>query len=156
LVVDANGKPVQCTNKTNVGNERLAKDICGILSRKRFKPATLRDGQKVYAILDTFLTMFLPDTDEGRKIMSLRMAPDAELQVTKLPDGSSPEISIILAYDASGKITDCGPANREKDLKMADVACSQRILFDHTIQKDPSGQPVAYVTQKRIRFTTTS
>jgi len=156
LAVDPDGKPIECTNKVLVGNEKLAKEICRIISRKRLRPATLRDGQKAYAFFDTFVTLFLPDSKEGEKIMGLRMTPDAQLSVNKLPDGNETQVSILLAYDASGNVIDCAPSDTEENIKLAGVACGQRKLFDNSIQKDGSGQAVSYVTQRRIKFTVQS
>ena len=153
LAVDPDGKPIGCTNKVLVGNEDLAKEICRLISRKRLKPETLRDGQKVYAFFDTLITLLLPDTKEGRKIMGLRMNPDAQLLVSRLPEDNEAEVGILLAYDTSGKVTDCEPSATEKNIKLAGVACGQKALFDNSIQKDGSGQAVNYITQKRIKFT---
>jgi hypothetical protein len=155
LVVDPNGKVAQCTSVREFGDHRLAKEVCLILSRKRFHSPALRDGQKVYAFLDTMIRLFLPDTDEGRTIMALRTTPDAELSVNKLPSGNTAQVGVDLAYDAAGKITDCAPSEHEKEVGLANIACGQRAMFDNAPQKDTMGQPVAYVTQKRFRFTVT-
>ena len=152
LVVDPQGKAVQCINLREIGDPRLAKEVCRILSRKRVQPPTLRDGQKVHAFLETMIRLFLPDTDKGRQIMVLHSPPDAELSVNQLPNGESAEVGIILAYDSAGKITDCAPSETEKQVALANVACSQKVMFDNAIKNDISGQSVAYVTRKRVLF----
>ena len=88
-------------------------------------------------------------------MMALRNTPDAELSVNKLASGTTADVSVNLAFDPAGKIADCTPAEHEKEVALAEVACSQRTLFDNTIQKDLTGRPVAYVTRKRVRFTVT-
>lgn len=153
VVVEPNGKVSECTTLHEFGNSRLAKEICGILKRKRLKPARLRDGQQVHAVLETFISLYMPDTDGARDIMNLQMAPDAELTVAGLPNASAQEVRIVLAYDTDGKITDCAPSKAEKNIQLADVACRQRSLFDNAVQKAPSGRPITYVTTKRIKFT---
>lgn len=153
LVVAPDGKVARCVSVREFGDQQLAKEVCRILGRKRFAPPTLRDGRKVHAFLDTMLSLILPHTSEGRKIMALRMPPDAELSVNKLPSRNAAEVRVFLAYDPAGKITDCAPAEGEKDLALANLACGQRALFDNAIRNDLTGRPVAYVTQKRFGFT---
>jgi len=48
LLVDANGKPTQCTPLTHFKAQEFPKAVCDILmSRGRFEPAELADGSKV-------------------------------------------------------------------------------------------------------------
>jgi hypothetical protein len=155
-VVDPQGKTVQCTILSEIGDPQLAKSVCRILSRKHSRSPTLREGQKVHAFLDTMIAFYLPDTEDGRKIGALRQSPDAELTVNQVPNNKPADVSVILAFDQSGRVTDCAPSEGEKLVALANVACGQRALFDHAIQKDMSGQPVAYVTRKRVRFTISS
>jgi hypothetical protein len=152
LAIKPDGKVAQCISVPKFGDPELAKDVCRILSRKRFHSPTLRDGRKVHAFVDTMIRLFLPDTKEGRTIEGLRDPPDAELTVVALPHGNLADVSVNLAYDSAGKITDCAPAGG-KEVALSKVACDQSALFDNTPQNDMKGQPVAYVTQKRFRFT---
>jgi hypothetical protein len=152
VVVDPQGKSVECTALREIGNPQLAKEICPLIRRKDYQPPTLRDGQRVYAVLDTMIRLYLPDTKQGQQIMGLRQSPDAEIVVNKLPNNTASDVSIILAYDSAGRVTDCVPSEHESEIPLANVACGQRALFDNVIQKDLAGQPVAYVTRKRVRF----
>lgn len=153
LDVDPSGKVTRCVNVKTVGSEKLAKEMCSILRRRRLAPARLQNGQKVHAFLQQYVSMFLPDTESGRMVMSQQAAPDAELAVNKI-SGSESEASlaIILAYDEAGAVTDCGPAMPKQDAALTKVACSQRALFDPAVRKDVAGQPVPYVTRKKILF----
>ena len=152
LTISPAGRIEECTNLHIEGDPVLANDVCRMLTRKKLPSPTLRDGRKVYAFVESHIWFTLPETAEGRRIESLRPAPDAEISVQAIPAGLSPDIAIHLAFDADGKVTDCAPATSEADLALTDIACGQRALFDNVIRKDPAGQPVAYVTRKRIRF----
>ena len=153
VMVDPEGKVSQCTNIRDVGDPGLAKEVCRILKRRKLTPPTLRNGQKVHAFLESTINLTLPDTAEGRRIDAIRPPPDAELTVNALPNSISADVMIFLAFDASGKVTDCSPADFEKNMALADVACSHRAIFDNAVQNDLASQPVAYVTRKKIRFT---
>jgi len=152
VVIDPQGKPIECTTLSEIGDPQLARAVCGIVTQKRYRPAMLRNGQNVRAILDTLITFFIPDTDEGKKIGALRQVPDAELTVNRLPKNEQADVSVILAFDTEGRVTDCAPSENEKLLSLANLACDQRALFDNALQRDQSGQLIAYVTRKKIRF----
>jgi hypothetical protein len=152
LNIDPTGRITKCSNLNEAGDSRLARDLCRIISKKRLQAPTLRDGQKVHAFLDTTIKLFLPDTVEGRRIRDLIDPPDVELTVSGLAGNTSAEVAILLAYDATGKITDCAPAGDEENVQLTTAACQQRALFDNVIQRDADGRPVAYVTRKGIRF----
>jgi hypothetical protein len=156
VAIDPQGKPTECTALNQVGDLQLAGVVCGIVTRKSYRPAMLRDGRKVHAILDTLITFFIPDTDEGRKIGALRQIPDAELTVNQLPGKEQADVTVVLAVDTEGKVTDCAPSENEKLLSLANIACDQRALFDNALQRDQTGQPIAYVTRKKIRFSSST
>lgn len=156
VMVEPTGKVAQCIHIGEVGDPGLAKEVCRILKRKTLSAPTLRDGQKVHAFLQFTTNLTLPDTAEGRRIDAMRSPPDAELPVNVLPNGSSTDVMIFLAFDAAGNVTDCAAADFERNNSLAAVACEQRAMFNNAVQKDPSGQPVAYVTRKKVRFSLAS
>jgi hypothetical protein len=153
ITIDPEGRVAECKSIRNFGDARLAGEICDILKRKRFKPPKLADGWKVHAFFETAIRFFLPDTAEGRKVMVISRGPDAELSVNHLPTGTWTAVSISLAYDQAGRIIACERSAFEKQKTLADVACSQRAMFDNSVRRDATGQPVPYVTSKTIRFT---
>jgi catabolite regulation protein CreA len=155
VTIDPNGRVLRCDKLNVVGDPNLANVVCNVLKNKRLKRPTLSDGSNVYATGTTLIKFTIPGTTEGRRIDALRTEPDAEISVNRLSAGD-PIVSITLGYNSSGKVIDCAAADWEKDTRLASIACSQRSIFDGAIFKDPSGQPVSYVTWKKVRFTTPS
>lgn len=153
VTIGPTGKIAACTKVQEMGNRTLARQACGILARKRLRPPTLRSGEKVYAFVDSMVQFYLPDTPEGRRIMALQTPPDAEISVGKLPDGEKPDVILFLAFDSAGRVTDCAPADAKKGRRLAEIACGHRGMFDNVVKNDLSGQPVSYVTRKKVRFT---
>lgn len=162
LVLDPSGKPAECRTIKTIGDGRLGTQICDIVRTKRIAPATLRDGTPVYSVIETSIDMFLPDTVQGAVMMKeqLTAAPDAELQVSRLPDGSPRAVvRVIVAFDATGKAVDCepaGPGTQGAIQVLAHLACEQRDMFDGAVFKTRDGQAVPHVEARRIAFSTSS
>lgn len=155
VTVEPTGRVSRCEDVSFVGDPILAKVACNVLNGKRLKPATLSNGAKVHATGVTMIKFTIPDTAEGKRIDAIHLKPDAEIIVNRLPK-KDPDVSINLSYDSAGNVIDCAPTQWEKDKSLAEMACSQRSIFDGAIFKDSTGQPVPYVTWKRVRFTVAS
>ncbi|MCW3796791.1 hypothetical protein OMW55_03095 [Sphingomonas sp. BN140010] len=151
LSLTPGGKLFACRSEQELGDPRLAGDICSLLRGRRFPHATLRDGTASYARVQELIRLFLPDTSDGGRIASLRASPNAEFQVKSLNGQPSADVDVVLAVNANGSITDCGPKSGGTSA-LIKAACSQSSSFQVPAMTDESGRAVPFVTNWRVRF----
>ncbi|MDE1916166.1 MAG: hypothetical protein KGJ57_01350 [Sphingomonadales bacterium] len=152
IVIDAQGKPVQCVKVQVVGNDGLAKETCPLLMRKHYTPAHRANGEAAWFVAREMEYAFEPGTPEGDRVMRSRPAPQLDLQVNRLPEGkASMSGSLLLDIDETGKARDC--AVRSAQAGFPTSLCNRLDLLAQPVQLDRAGQPVAYITKLRVRLT---
>ena len=153
LMIDPAGRTVKCQNLTTYGDAGLSADICKIVSRKRVRPATFRDGTGAYFIVDTLVKFCIPDTPVGAQICAMSQQPDLELTVNHLPGhGRAADVRLVLAVDEHGTVTDCGADKLEKQAVLVNTVCQDRSLLRREARTDLDGHPIAYVTTMKVRL----
>jgi len=152
IVIDAQGKPVQCVKGRVVGNEALSNEMCPLLMHKRYKPAHRANGEAVWFVEHTMEYAFEPLTPEGEMVMRSRVAPQLDLQVDALPQGKTTmKGALLLDIDETGKARDCAVHSVEPGFPTS--LCDNLDLLGQPVQHDQAGQAVGYITKLRVRLT---
>ena len=149
---DERGSIYKCDLETFVGDEHLAKQICGIFLKKRMNPARVASGAPAIGRLRTLFKLSAPGNAQATEVEETVERPDVELTVNRLPGGvQSYDIKIVLVVDSSGKIASCR-AEQSADPQFASVACTQLAALSLPAGTGPKGEPVPYVTEAKVRF----
>ena len=149
---DEKGAVYKCNLETFVGDEKLAKQMCGIFLRKRMNPARLGAGANAIGRLRSLFKLWTPGNAQATEVEETVQRPDVELTVNRLPGGvQSYDIKIVLVVDSSGKIASCR-AEQSADPQFASVACTQLAALSLPAGTGPKGEPVPYVTEAKVRF----
>lgn len=156
LKIDPEGKLEECTILRAVGHEELASKTCAIVRSARFEytPATSPDGIPAYGVIRTSSSFHLPGTRAGRAIGKHKFAPEVELRVEALPEGTSDplDVTVVTMIGVDGRISACefGPKERAD---LAEAACLQlrSSEWDRIVSK--AGAAVPYVREFKVRFT---
>lgn len=126
LVVDPQGKPVDCTITHSTGYQTLDSETCFIaMHRARFSPARGPDGAVAYGSYRSMVKWRRPDQD------SLQVAPGPDLEVTvaSLPEGTKKPAAVKVAYfvDAQGQASSCTvlAESKAQPASLTDAACKQ-------------------------------
>lgn len=116
IVVAPDGTDSRCTVLMTFGDEEFAREMCAFQNPHSWRPAVDSDGRPTYGIVRTVVAMFLPDTPQGDAVSRIRMKPDLELVVDKLPDTAKERLNVAVSVqsDASGKVIGCEPENKRK------------------------------------------
>lgn len=151
VVVNPNGKAVSCETLQRFGDEKLSLRMCPIILRGRHKPAHLRDGTTTWGQVTMLYRLFIPGTAQGAKMAALQEAPVGPLKIDHLPGGAATaEVKIVLALDAHGQVSDCGPGHEEKQTSLVSALCASPAALTRKPLVAPSGEAVAYVTDLRL------
>jgi TonB family protein len=156
VVVDPTGKALSCEALQSFGNQRLAREICPILRRRRHEAAHLRDGTKSWGQITALYRLFIPGTEQGAKMQALREAPTGSLQINHLPGGAAKaNVKIVIAVDASGQVLDCGADHDEKQTQLVEALCASPAALARKPLLTPTSEAVTYVTDLQIELLAT-
>lgn len=148
-----------CDVRKIVGDERLGREICSILKRKRHAPPTGAEGHKTAAVFDTSLSLFLPDTKMGSLVGGTRLEnpPDIEMTVKSLPSGmSSTQMKLVISYDASGRFSACRPQKTDVVLAISNIACQEASKLPSPTPATDQLKASPLVTLVSVKFVTQS
>jgi hypothetical protein len=152
VMIDAQGKPVQCVKVQVVGSEALSKEVCPLVMRKHYQPAHRANGQAAWFVERELVRSFEPGTPEGDTIMHSRPAPELDLRVGALPGGqASMDGALLLDIDEAGKARGCAVQSREATFPTS--LCDNLDLLGQPLQHDRAGQPVGYITKLHVHLT---
>lgn len=152
VTVTPKGEMTRCEALDSRGDADLAGRICKIFESKRHKPARFADGTAAWFVERDVYKMFLPGTSSASAIAALRQ-PDVILDVAALPSGMTAlDAKVVVAIDAKGEITDCGPDAGDKSSAVIDAVCANADKAPHEVFRDESGSPVPYVSRMRFRL----
>jgi TonB family protein len=157
MLISPEGRVAGCTVISSSGDEELDRASC-FLSTKRakFRPARNLDGQPVWGTFRTQALWALPEHH-----IVAPPAPDLEVSLNALPDGTKqpPAVKLAYAVDRQGKpdLASCTmmPSSLQQPQLLVQLGCKQ--LLESTPQTpvtDPSGQPVAAVKTGAVLFKT--
>jgi hypothetical protein len=152
VAFDPNGRMTRCETLNSLGDPDLAGRICKVFQSKRHKPARLADGSAAWFVERNVYKMFIPGTPVGDTVGKLRQ-PDAILDVAALPAGMRTlDAMVVVAVDANGDISDCGPDAGDEDSPIIQAVCTNADIVPHEVFRDQSGTPVPYVSRMRFRL----
>jgi len=128
VVVDPQGRSIDCKIARSSGHEMLDRQACWVaMKRARFTPAIGTDGQRAYGVYRSQVVWARPD----RSGMQRNLGPDLEISVNQLPPGATGSAAVKLAYfvDATGNPSACTalPDSAKQPAQLIDLAC--RALF---------------------------
>lgn len=148
VTVDPAGRTLACETLQGFGVQRVADAVCDLLLHRRFEPAHLADGTRAYARMRLLFRFELPRI--GRtKIPVVEMAPELALHDRQLPeaeDGKS--VTVALAVDQHGAVTDCAGSKRSASL--AARACAQAAMLPISPLTLPDGRVVPHITTRQV------
>ena len=126
VTVAPDGRPVDCTITHSTGYDVLDRQTCWVaMKRAKFSGARGPEGQPVYGTYRSVVNWHRPDQTR----LQAEPAPDLEVTVAALPDGSKDPAAVKLAYyvDASGNPSACSalPDSLPQPKPLVDAACSQ-------------------------------
>jgi TonB family protein len=124
VVVDPQGRSVDCKIAKSSGHEMLDRQACWVaMKRAKFTPAIGTDGQPAYGVYRSQVMWARPD----RSGMQRNLGPDLEISVNQLPPGATGPAAVKLAYfvDASGSPSACTalPDSAKQPAQIVDLAC---------------------------------
>jgi len=124
VVVDPQGRSVDCKIAKSSGHEMLDRQACWVaMKRARFTPAIGADGQRAYGVYRSQVVWARPD----RSGMQRNLGPDLEISVNQLPPGATEAAAVKLAYlvDATGSPSACTalPDSAAQPKPLIDLAC---------------------------------
>lgn len=150
--VDPKGRVIDCKTVTMAGSKEVAASVCGRVKQLRVKPASI-GGDPAFGVERT-LVQFSNDP-VGDKITAQMIPADMELQVNKLPTGTTLRVPLNVLVDAGGQPQACYADKYEgKDAPQAyaDVACTQVSGVTFGSLNDNGGKPVRYVRSVIVDF----
>lgn len=157
IIVNPNGKPLKCDVVSSSGDQELAQDICKVFLRKKYRPARLRTGEAAFAFDTTLLRFFVPGNPIGDQIANSTQSPSLTLHANRLPDGAEfADVTIVLAADEAGHVTDCVGSPNEKKQSLVAAVCRNPDALRREARSGPDGRPIKYVTTVKVRLTTAS
>lgn len=156
LWMDPSGRIYECETLKRIGDERLANEICGLVLRKRVRPAMDRNGEVISGNVVTLIKLTIPGTPIGDKIGPMVQSPDLTLELNRLPDElvSPYKLSLAVEVDTDGGIVACN-GDEKSDKTLANLACGR--LAGETFDKaaDKKGNPIGYVRALKVTFALT-
>jgi TonB family protein len=154
-VVAPDGKADRCETVWTTGNAEMDRRVCAALMRRaRFKPARGEDGLPSWGVYRSITSFWLPD-EPGASKYPLKRRPDLRLTVQSLPGGSKPPIFVTVdaAVDEQGALKSCSGVPKDKESKLAAVACTQlRAAWAPAPVKNADGTAIAYVRALEVSF----
>jgi TonB family protein len=126
LMVDPEGRPIDCTIIQSTGYTTLDKETCFIaMHRARFSPARGPDGALAYGSYRSMVKWRRPDQDS----LQVEPGPDLEVTVSALPEGTKKPAAVKVAYfvNAQGQASSCTvlPESKAQPSSLAEAACKQ-------------------------------
>lgn len=154
LTIAPNGKVVGCELVDQVGDAGLAGRICRISSRVKWKPARERAGQAAFGVMTTLVRFAIPGTPQGDLVRKTQLEPDVIAKsalANVFATGGGVDVKVSLQIDPNAVLVACEPVV-PTEASLANEACgiAARLKFDGLI--DPAGEPVTYVTERKIRL----
>jgi hypothetical protein len=147
--VDPKGRASKCKALATYGDQQLAAGICGLVEGTHVQPATIR-GQPAHGVVRQMVKFFLPDQPGAAEPAGLHIPADIEVQVNKVPSGTSLRVQADVVVSAAGQPQACvapgAPAG------YGDVACAQVSGIVFGALQDSDGKPVEYVRSVNIEF----
>ncbi|WP_126172498.1 hypothetical protein [Altericroceibacterium xinjiangense] len=154
LVVPPDRKLRSCTVGAVVGDEKLGRSMCSLIEKAnpRFRPAAGPDGQPAVGVIETYISLALPETKMGRAVKEVTASPDIRLTVNRLPAdaGEALDLPVTALVDESGAVTLCEHV-ADAPAPFGDIACQQAggITFPPVAD---SGEAVSHVREVKVRF----
>ena len=153
VVIDAlvrpDGRLVSCKEVAAVGERRLAKQICPMMTKMRWRPATDSSGKAVYGRVRDLYRFFTPDDRSGLKIAALQQKPDIEITVNRLPVKSRAEVRLRLAVslDENAQVIGCEAVEKKRAFAaLVPLACAEagKVALEPITSED--GTRTSFVT----------
>ena len=157
LLIAPDGHVAGCKIISSSGNAELDKTSCFLATKRaKFRPARSDDGRSVWG---TYRTQALWALPEHRLIAP--PAPDLEVSLNALPEGTKQPPAVKLAYSVDQKgvpdLASCTliPSSLQQPPLLVQLGCKE--LLERTPRTpvvDPSGQPVPAVKTGAVLFKT--
>ena len=153
--VDPKGRVYDCQLLANIGDRKLAGEVCGLVRRVKMRPAVDADAMPITAHVVTMIRLFVPGTQQAQDVAKAKMEADFVLEVNNLPSevGETYVSTVISRVDRNGQVVECY-GNELGHAVMDKLACEQISHSKLPIGKDRKGQPVDYITTIQIEFVT--
>ena len=153
LLISPDGKIVDCEVTSSSGHEDLDRQTCFLATKRvQFRPARGASGQPVWGVYRTQALWALPE-----RSIQAPPAPDLELSVNRLPEGSvePPAVKLAYAVDQHGNPSSCTlmPSSLKQPQVLVDLGCEK--LLEHEKGKPvigPTGQAVPAVKTGAVLF----
>jgi hypothetical protein len=153
ISMDQHGRVISCETRAVEGDPATANQLCAVAAKRRQIPARWTDGTPADGQIVTLLKLTVPNTREGNRIADLRQAPDLEWTVNRLPNEAwNAQITVALAVDSTGRVTDCGAGRGETLAKLISAVCADTSRFGTFPVQTIAGKPIPYVTQRIVRL----
>lgn len=154
VLVDPEGKVVDCKLVASTGDAQLASQVCALLKFKRANAAIDGEGHFAYGLKREFIKLYLPGTYQGDQIEGMAPAPDVELVVASLQgvDTDAVLVEVDLSVDKSGKAVECDYSEDSRLPAYAKVACDQAKGMEFDRLSAPDGTPIDYVRSLTLGF----
>jgi TonB family protein len=159
LLIAPDGRIADCKVTSSSGNEELDKTSCFLASKRaKFRPARDADGRAVWGTYRTQALWALPE----HKLIS-PPAPDLEVSLNQLPDGTKqpPAVKLAYAVDQQGNPSpgSCTlmPSSLPQPQVLVQLGCKE--LLERAPRApviDPAGQAVPAVKTGAVLFKTGS
>ncbi len=153
LLVAPDGRIADCRVTGSSGHEVLDRTTCLLaVKRAKFSPARGPDGARRFGVYRSQAVWAFPE----RKIEA-NPAPDLEVTLNKLPDGTNqpPVVKLAYAVDQQGNTSSCTviPSSLYQPSVLVDLGCKQLLQsVEHSPVVGPDGQPVPAVKTGAVRF----
>lgn len=128
VIISPDGRIAQCKVLSIAGDEEFARATCLLLSPWMWSAARDASGNHAFGLVRTKYVWSIPGTRHGDELRALKLPPDIEMTVNRLPASAKApvEARLTIEIDAKGAVMACKPSKwNEAPTALAVAACQE-------------------------------